>query len=102
MIFFDDAGNCEPVAKLGVLSAHCPRGLTSAVWSDALVAFARAKAEGESTGRVLQAGKGGPASNISVASRQLPEPFCTTADEYFLPPQASRHSPEALSATTAG
>lgn len=33
MLFFDDAaggkyGNCEPVASLGVLAAHCPDGLT--------------------------------------------------------------------------
>ena len=34
MLFFDDAkagkyGNCEPVSKLGVMSAHCPDGLTA-------------------------------------------------------------------------
>ena len=34
MLFFDDArdgkyGNCEPVAELGVLAVHCPRGLES-------------------------------------------------------------------------
>jgi len=32
MLFFDDSrdgrfGNCEPVAKLGVLSVHCPKGI---------------------------------------------------------------------------
>lgn len=34
MIFFDDArdgkfGNCQPVAEMGVLSVHCPKGLES-------------------------------------------------------------------------
>eukprot|EP00636_Phaeomonas_parva_P001575 CAMPEP_0118873632 /NCGR_PEP_ID=MMETSP1163-20130328/15362_1 /TAXON_ID=124430 /ORGANISM="Phaeomonas parva, Strain CCMP2877" /LENGTH=306 /DNA_ID=CAMNT_0006808923 /DNA_START=46 /DNA_END=963 /DNA_ORIENTATION=+ len=60
MIFFDDAkggkyGNCEPVARLGVMSAHCPDGLTAEVWRGALEAFAGAKAAGEPTGVVLDA-----------------------------------------------
>lgn len=34
MLFFDDArdgkyGNCEPVAEMGVLAVHCPKGLES-------------------------------------------------------------------------
>jgi len=53
MIFFDDAlggrwGNCEPVAReLGVISAHCPNGLTEGIWEDGLAAFADAKASGD-------------------------------------------------------
>jgi len=53
MLFFDDAltgkyGNCEPVARdLGVLCAHCPRGLTIEIWEDALAAFADAKRSGD-------------------------------------------------------
>lgn len=51
MLFFDDSksgrfGNCDPVAKLGVMSAHCPHGLTRQVWLNALEEFAAAKAAG--------------------------------------------------------
>ena len=47
MIFFDDSasgryGNCEPVAGLGVLSVHCPEGLTAERWSSALEAYSSA------------------------------------------------------------
>ncbi|KAJ8602534.1 hypothetical protein CTAYLR_008338 [Chrysophaeum taylorii] len=45
MVFFDDAlegryGNCRPIAALGVLAVHTPRGLTSERWSTAIEAFA--------------------------------------------------------------
>ena len=46
-------GNCEPVAALGVMSAHCPRGLTSDVWQNALREFCKAKATGGTVGRVV-------------------------------------------------
>ena len=41
MIFFDDNrdckfGNCEPVSSLGVLSVHCPNGLSENIWRNAL------------------------------------------------------------------
>lgn len=45
MLFFDDArdgkyGNCEPVASLGVLCCHCPRGLYSSdIFDHALQQF---------------------------------------------------------------
>lgn len=46
MLFFDDSadgkyGNCAPVADLGVLSAHCPRGLTVDVWCNAVSTYAQ-------------------------------------------------------------
>ena len=63
MIFFDDSasgryGNCEPVAGLGVLSVHCPEGLTAERWSSALEAYSSAKASGSPLGRVLRVGGG--------------------------------------------
>ena len=71
MLFFDDAkagryGNCEPVAKLGVMSAHCPHGLTTKVWANALEEFAAAKAAGGGVrmGRVLNA----PADDSAVSA----------------------------------
>ena len=69
MLFFDDAaggkfGNCEPVAALGVLSAHCPRGLTAEVWRAALAEFARRKAADEPMGAVLRA----PESSASASA----------------------------------
>lgn len=42
MLFFDDNrdgkfGNCEPVSSLGVLSVHCPNGLSEySIWTNAL------------------------------------------------------------------
>jgi magnesium-dependent phosphatase 1 len=42
MLFFDDNrdgkfGNCEPVSSLGVLSVHCPNGLSEySIWMNAL------------------------------------------------------------------
>lgn len=45
MLFFDDArdgkyGNCEPVAEMGVLAVHCPKGLESAdIFTNALQQF---------------------------------------------------------------
>jgi cold shock CspA family protein len=58
MLFFDDArggkyGNCEPVARLGCCSAHCPDGLTAEVWSNAIRKYAALKAEGAYTGVVV-------------------------------------------------
>jgi magnesium-dependent phosphatase 1 len=46
MLFFDDSrdgkyGNCEPVSELGVLTVHCPQGLTEyAIIENALKCFA--------------------------------------------------------------
>ena len=59
MLFFDDAadgpyGNCAAVSKLGVLSAHCPLGLTVDVWRDAVAAYAESAAAGEPKGRILR------------------------------------------------
>jgi magnesium-dependent phosphatase 1 len=45
MLFFDDArdgkfGNCEPVAEMGVLAVHCPKGLESVdIFTNALQHF---------------------------------------------------------------
>jgi len=42
MLFFDDSrdgryGNCVPVSELGVMSVHCPRGLTDEwIWENSL------------------------------------------------------------------
>ena len=60
MLFFDDAkggkyGNCEPVARMGVLSQHCPDGLTVDVWKSALEEYASRKTSGSSMGVVLDA-----------------------------------------------
>ena len=59
MLFFDDSadgryGNCAPIAKQGVLSAHCPQGLTASVWHNAVKAFAQRSAEGAPLGVVLR------------------------------------------------
>ena len=59
MVFFDDSadgkyGNCAPVAKLGVLSAHCPRGLTTDIWRNTLSTYAERRASGSPTGMVLR------------------------------------------------
>jgi len=64
MLFFDDAadgpyGNCAPVAGLGVLSAHCPDGLTASVWASAVTTFAQRSAEGQPTGMVLRPSSSG-------------------------------------------
>lgn len=70
MLFFDDAkggryGNCEPVARMGVMSVHTPEGLTSEVWKNAVEAFAAAKAAGggDRMGKVVDA----PASAVDTA-----------------------------------
>ena len=42
------------MSQLGVLSAHCPDGLTSAVWRGALAEYARLKAAGEPMGQLLR------------------------------------------------
>ena len=60
MLFFDDArdgkyGNCAKVAAMGVCSAHCPDGITTEVWTNALAEFSRLKEAGESMGRVVDA-----------------------------------------------
>ena len=44
MLFFDDArggkfGNCEEVSSLGVLSYHCPDGLTQELWAAGVTAY---------------------------------------------------------------
>ena len=58
MLFFDDArdgkyGNCAKVAAMGVCSAHCPDGITTEVWRNALAEFSRLKEAGEGMGRVV-------------------------------------------------
>ena len=58
MLFFDDArggkfGNCEEVSSLGVLSYHCPDGLTQELWAAGVTAYSSMKAAGEPNGRVL-------------------------------------------------
>ncbi|KAJ1454261.1 acid phosphatase-domain-containing protein [Pelagophyceae sp. CCMP2097] len=60
MLFFDDArggkfGNCELVARCGVMAAHCPQGLTKDVWDNALNAYAKRKAAGSPMGIVVDA-----------------------------------------------
>ena len=60
MLFFDDArdgkyGNCAKVAAMGVCSAHCPDGITTEVWTNALAEFARLKEAGEGMGTVVDA-----------------------------------------------
>ena len=49
MLFFDDArggkfGNCEEVSSLGVLSYHCPDGLTPELWTAGVTAYSSMKA----------------------------------------------------------
>jgi magnesium-dependent phosphatase 1 len=45
MLFFDnERHNCVEVERLGVVSVHCPRGLTWAAWEEAVVKFAESKA----------------------------------------------------------
>ena len=60
MLFFDDArdgkyGNCAKVAEMGVCSAHCPDGITTEVWTNALAEFSRRKEAGETMGTVVDA-----------------------------------------------
>ena len=60
MLFFDDArdgkyGNCAKVAAMGVCSAHCPDGITTEVWQNALAEFSRLKEAGEGMGTVVDA-----------------------------------------------
>jgi len=60
MLFFDDArdgkyGNCAKVAEMGVCSAHCPDGITTEVWTNALAEFSRRKEAGEAMGTVVDA-----------------------------------------------
>jgi magnesium-dependent phosphatase 1 len=44
MIFFDDSTmNTVEIEKMGVLCAHCPRGLTSRIWENALQEYAKMK-----------------------------------------------------------
>lgn len=44
MIFFDDSTmNTVEIERMGVLCAHCPRGLTSGIWDNALKEFAKMK-----------------------------------------------------------
>lgn len=44
MIFFDDwTVNLGEVAHMGVLGIHCPRGLTTEIWTGGLQAYARLK-----------------------------------------------------------
>lgn len=69
MLFFDDAkdgsfGNCAQVATLGVMAAHCPDGVTHAVWLNAITEFTKAKANNEKIGRVLDAPRSATDNNI--------------------------------------
>ena len=45
--------NCEPVAALGVMAAHCPQRLTVEVWQNAVRQFCDCKANGAKVGRVV-------------------------------------------------
>ena len=40
---------------MGVCSAHCPDGITTEVWQNALAEFSRLKEAGEGMGRVVDA-----------------------------------------------
>ena len=72
MLFFDDAkggkfGNCEAVSKLGVMSAHCPEGLTFDIWTNAIRSFHEFKTSGKYMGCVVDP----PSySNIVSVNRQ--------------------------------
>ncbi len=62
MLFFDDArdgkyGNCEAVSKLGVMSCHCPRGLTSEIIENAIKTYDKTiRSEGtQGVGRIVDA-----------------------------------------------
>ena len=76
MLFFDDSadgkyGNCAPVAALGVLSAHCPDGLTTTVWHSAVRTYAELAGAGKARGLVLRPdGRlgGGSSSSASGAA----------------------------------
>ena len=81
MLFFDDArggrfGNCEPVARMGVLSAHCPSGLTDGVWAHAVRSYAALAADEAWMGMVVPASGGAPESpdeasaSASAAARE--------------------------------
>ena len=48
-------GNCAKVAAMGVCSAHCPDGITTEVWTNALAEFSRLKEAGEAMGIVVDA-----------------------------------------------
>lgn len=88
MLFFDDArggryGNCEPVARLGVLAVHTPQGLTRELFALGLAEYARRRHRGLPTGGVLPqlaegeeteaagAGAGGVAGEAHVAEARL-------------------------------
>jgi magnesium-dependent phosphatase 1 len=82
MLFFDDAkdgpyGNCQPVARLGVMSAHCPSGLTSEIWTNSLQQFAAAKAAGGGVrmGKVLDAPGGMDAPGLRIDCFSMNQPF---------------------------
>ena len=70
MLFFDDAkdgkfGNCAPVAALGAMAAHCPFGMSRAVWNNAIFEFTKAKMSGNVIGKVLNAPKSATANNVA-------------------------------------
>jgi len=58
MLFFDDArdgkfGNCDAVAKLGVMSVYVPNGITYVAWENAIRSFATAKSSGMRMGCII-------------------------------------------------
>ena len=61
MIFFDDwTGNTDEVSRMGVYCVHCPRGLTSEIWSIGIASFADLQsniADGAPPGRGAAAGQ---------------------------------------------
>jgi magnesium-dependent phosphatase 1 len=77
MLFFDDArdgkyGNCEPVAKLGCLSAYCPRGLTTEVFQHAVQHFIECKKANVDVGKILDPPTGSSAPPTSIKANTLP------------------------------
>ena len=72
MIFFDDArdgkyGNCEPVAALGTMSCHCPRGLTLDIFEHGLKQYAELRPAGKQ-GRIVDAPR---ASGDNVDTKRM-------------------------------
>ena len=88
MLFFDDArdgkyGNCEAVARLGVMSAHAPGGLDAALFDHALAAYAERRDAGRDVGVIVDrpAGAGGAAATIKSWRPEKSFGFCRVPGE---------------------
>ena len=88
MVFFDDArdgkyGNCEAVARLGVMSAHAPGGLDAALFDHALAAYAERRDAGRDVGVIVDrpAGAGGAAATIKSWRPEKSFGFCRVPGE---------------------